>query len=200
MPDSLQAQTLKVKVTGHKLNGKHEYGEKEMVDYKDGILMSLSEETSVLEDENFVGDKYKNETNLYGNTFTIEADECILTKSIVSENDLKFNSQTISTEAEDRAVLYSKAGNIELQADVIRFTGILYAPQATMVLSAKEIQWNGALIAKNIIIESDKLELNGYADSDMQKLEWMQEAKTNRSYTILDEDNRKLVFHMENYD
>lgn len=198
--DSLQAQTLEIKVEGHILNGKHEYGEKELADYKDGILMTLDEDTSVLGEEEFIGDKYENETSLYGNLLTVEAGECILTKSIVAENDINFKSQTISTKEEDSAVLYSKAGNIELQGDNIQFTGILYAPEATVVLSAKRIQFHGALVAKNIVIESDELELNGYSDSDMGKLEWMREAKINSNYTILDEDNRKLIFHMENYD
>lgn len=200
LPDSLQAQTLEVKVDGHSLNGKHEYEEKEIADYKDGILMTLNEETAVLENEIFTGDVYKNETSLYGDALTAETEQCTLTKSIVTESDIKFSSQTISTEAEDSAVLYSKTGSIELQADVIHFTGILYAPEASITLSAKEIQWNGALIAKSISIESDKLEISGYSDSEMKKLKWMQEAKINSSYTVLDEDNRKLVFHMENYD
>lgn len=61
LPDSRQAQTLEVKVDGHSLNGKHEYEEKEIADYKDGILMTLNEETAVLENETFTGDVYKNE-------------------------------------------------------------------------------------------------------------------------------------------
>lgn len=200
LSESLQTQVLNIQVSGNNLSGKHEYADIELADYKDSILMTLDDETIILGEETFTGDVYKNETSLYGDTFIMKADESTLTKSIVAENDISFTSNSITTVEEESSILYSKKGNIKLQADSILFNGILYAPEAAITLTGKNIQINGALIAKSITIESDEFEMNGYSDNDMKKLEWVQEPEINSNYTTIDEEKRELIFHLENYE
>lgn len=200
LPASLQAQALDFQVNGHNMNGKHQYADIEISDYKDSILMSLDDETTMLVEEPFTDNKYINSTSLYGNKFIVTARECTLTKSIVTENDIKLEADSITTVEEENSILYSKQGNIELQSENIIFTGIIYAPEATITLIGKKIQINGALIAKNIVIVSEEFEMSGYSNDDMQKLEWIRDSGINSNYTTLDKDNRELIFHIENND
>lgn len=200
LPSCLQTRLLDIQVNGHNLNGKHEYEGNELADYRDGILMTLDDKTMVLGEEISSGDIYRNETSLYGNEFMLAVNECNLNKSIVTENDIKIESDCIMTDEGDSSILYSKRGSIELQADTINYTGIIYAPEATVTMVGKKIQINGAIIAKNITIIAEEFQMNGYSDDDMSKLEWVEDSGINSNYTTLDEDNRELIFHMENYE
>lgn len=198
LPRCIQAQMLEVEVQGHGLKGKHKFPNAEIADYKDGILSTLDGEAKILEEEAFAGDVYKNDSSFYSNQVIVSARECSLSGSIVAENDIQITADNITAIDEESCVIYSKSGNITMEADAIQVSGILYAPESSITLKGKDVHVNGAIVAKNITVVADVFELDGYPDSDLQKLEWIKIPDINSNFTTVDTENRKLIFHLEN--
>ena len=190
-PLSFQAQSIDVQVKEHSLNGKHEQEDLRIPDYKDGILSTLDGNVSFLSEENNLGDVFVNDTGLFGVQYTVSAGEIMLNHSIVLEENFNLNGNHVS--ASDRCIVFSKSGSIDIKADKIDFSGILYAPEGTITLTGKEVSVQGAVVAKNIIVVADKFEMDGYEDSDMEKLAWVQDTKLNNDSITIDEEKKVLI-------
>ncbi len=56
-------------------------------------------------------------------------------------------------------VMYSKYGNINIESENINLNGLIYAPFGTVEISAENVDVNGIIIAKNVIINSECVNL-----------------------------------------
>ena len=193
-PLSFRAQSIDVQVKAHNLNGKHKQEDLKIPDYKDAILSTLEGDVSFLTEENYLGDSFSNDTGLYGSQYTVSAGEILLGHSIVLEKDFNLNGNHVTVS--DSCIAYSKSGCIDIKADIIDFSGILYAPEGTITLTGKEVSIRGAVVAKNIIVVADKFEMDGYEDSEMEKLEWVRDTNLNYDSVTIDEEKRTLVLNL----
>lgn len=75
---------------------------------------------------------------------------------MMSYNDININNGSINF---GDAVLYSKYGDITIDSDAINLVGLIYAPNGSVKLTGNHVHVNGYIIAKNVIIESER-ELN----------------------------------------
>lgn len=198
LSSALQMQHLEIHVDHHPLYGEYDYEDVQLTEYKDAILATLDGGTTAVGEINSDEGLYKNETNIYGKSHNIQAAACALCKTIVAETGIKIEADNIAAGSDDSCILYSKAGDIGFTADDINFTGIIYAPEGSIILSGKNVHINGALIAKNIVITSDTFDMQKFPDAELQKLSWIQNSKLNSNYVSIEKNG--AVLHCENYD
>jgi len=78
---------------------------------------------------------------------------------MMAYNGITIDNNTINN---GDTVLYSKYGDISIDGDLINLVGLIYAPSGTVKLSAKNIQIDGIIIAKHVIMEaSETINING---------------------------------------
>lgn len=78
---------------------------------------------------------------------------------MMAYNSIEIDNNTINN---GDTILYSKYGDITIVGESINLVGLIYAPSGTVKLSAKNVQIDGIIIAKHVIIESSgKINING---------------------------------------
>ena len=86
----------------------------------------------------------------------IEKEMTVSSTYMMSYNDITIDNGNINS---GDAVLYSKYGDITIDSDAINLVGLIYAPNGSVKLTGNHVHVNGYIIAKNVIIESER-ELN----------------------------------------
>lgn len=142
--------------------------------------VSANANVSPLYMDSKIVETYFSDSDTY-DEFTVEQGDdvnYIIEKPIISYGDISihkeltldktcmmaYNSITIDNNTINNGdtVLYSKYGDITIDGDSINLVGLIYAPSGTVKLSAKNVQIDGIIIAKRVIIEAaEMINING---------------------------------------
>lgn len=185
-----------VDIQSGNLNVKQQFADLELPACKDGIMETLAENTEVLTEIKYEGNDFINTSNLYGESYDINAGLCGLQSTIAVEKDLCIHAQNLSTQ-ENGAIIYSKHGNINLTSGLLDYTGILYAPEGSVTVSAENVKFTGMIVAKEVLVYADEAELERSWGDLLQMLGEIRTSSILFSDIENDKDNRRIVFHLE---
>lgn len=104
---------------------------------------------------NFVD--YSINDQLWINSFKIKADRVFANCTIITNSDFSIEANQFISE--NASYIYSQR-DLEITSSEIDFTGVLYAPNGTIELTSHELNFSGIIIAKDIIINSDIINLS----------------------------------------
>lgn len=103
-----------------------------------------------------------NENRRYADNLKIDSPSIELNSRSIAKNDVLINTSNIETLKEQTAVIISEAGNIEINMSRMNYRGVLYAPNGTITLHGYELNFDGKIIAKNVIIDVDSIVIESY--------------------------------------
>ena len=83
-----------------------------------------------------------------------------LRASLVSQQDISFNANTVTCTGENPVILCSRNGNITVQATKFNGSGLIYAPNGTVTVNVSEFNYSGTIIAKKIVFQSGYVNMN----------------------------------------
>lgn len=168
------------------INGKEEKVS-ELADLT-SIIRLLNEETEVYDSLNFQNSKYSNENSIYSHTgISFNGNLIELSNVIIAEKNIDINSASVSA---DSTIIYSKGGNININASDAEYKGIIYAPDGTVRINASRVKFTGVIIAEKIEISVNIFE--GYGDNYIENQKNILSEMTTDvifSYNIFDTDN-----------
>lgn len=129
---------------------------KEAKDYKEfSDSVTIENETVLL-----------NENSRYADNLKIDSPSIELNSRSIAKNDVLINTSNIETQEEQTAVIISETGNIEINMSRMNYRGVLYAPNGTITLRGSELNFDGKIIAKSIIIDVDSIVIESYEPLD----------------------------------
>lgn len=74
--------------------------------------------------------------------------------SLISEERISFNANTITCGDTEEVVLASETGDIHMQATKISGNGLIYAPNGTVTINVSQFDYTGTIVAKEIKIQA----------------------------------------------
>ncbi|WP_196243273.1 RHS repeat domain-containing protein [Ruminococcus flavefaciens] len=112
---------------------------------------------------------------------------------IVAEKNIQFNSGTIRSQ--QNTVIYSKNGNVLINAADVIFNGIIYAPNGTVYINSHNTTVNGKIIAKKIVVSSDKAVVNSTREVEdlFEQLEFLRNDEMLNAVAYYNSENNKIT-------
>lgn len=138
-------------------------GKRELNDFSDDVIKSLGDEYITHEYwQTYSNPEIKNENNIYAASgLQFCGTDVTLSGTIISENSLMISaSHTLNTAANSEMNLYVADGNIGIYVGDAVINGIIYAPNGTVQLCGSDIEINGMIIAKEILISAENFVIN----------------------------------------
>ncbi len=196
-------------------------GKRELNDFSDAVINSLDDEYITHEYwQTYSNPEIENEGNIYARSgLQFCGNDVTLSGTIISENNLMISaSHALNTAENSEMNLYVADGNIGIYVGDAIINGIIYAPNGTVQLCGSDIEINGMIIAREILISAENFVITenpslslaqyvknynnqilaAYADYDIENelvnvnLFSTVEGGTYSIYTSLDGDNYEL--------
>lgn len=158
--ENVVIQARKISKTGSyvRINGKEEKVS-ELTNLT-SIIRLLNDETEVYDSLSFGDNQYRNEKSIYSHEdISINANLTEISNIIVAEKNIDINSTDILS---DNSIIYSKNGNININASNVEYKGIIYAPNGTVSINGSKVKLIGAIIADKANISAGIFE--GYGN------------------------------------
>lgn len=138
-------------------------GKRELNDFSDAIMNSLSDEYITHEYwQTYSNPEIENEGNIYAKSgLQFCGNDVTLSGTIISENNLMISaSHALNTAENSEMNLYVADGNIGIYVGDAIINGIIYAPNGTVQLCGSDIEINGMIIAREILISAENFVIN----------------------------------------
>lgn len=166
----------------------------EIATLHDGIMSMLDEDTIINTNDYLGNSVISNDKDTYStNMYNANAGTVNLSEVIVAESTIGFGASEVNG---DKAVLYSKNGDINFYCGNVNFTGVIYAPNGTVRFEGSNINIDGVVIAKNIIVRAGNF--NVYHNNSVAELvDTLDYMETNEIYglgvSVSDETGNNLL-------
>ena len=164
-------------------------------DISSGIMSFLDDKTEIVSHSDICGNVFEITEGAYSSSdYCIGASRLIANKEIVSEKNIRLNAETVSSG--ERTVLYSKSGDIYVNALRFAFNGIIYAPNGTVYINSHDTEIVGAVIAKKIVIEGSHASLSSTAEtmSMLNDLEFIRNDRISEPVSFYNGENGNITF------
>lgn len=187
----LQANEINVNAKKAYINGAS-VETKNLSDLSHGIMASIPEDTEVAVQKNLGGQTVEINGVYSSTNYCVGASAIFASSMIVAENNILLNSGTINSDK--NTVIYSKTGNITMNADDVNFNGIIYAPNGTVYINSHNIAVNGKIIAKKIVVSADKAVVNYTREAEelFEKLEFVRNDEMLNVVAYYNHENDKI--------
>ncbi|MDE7195281.1 MAG: hypothetical protein K2O14_15130, partial [Oscillospiraceae bacterium] len=133
-------------------------GKRELNDFSDAVINSLDDEYITHEYwQTYSNPEIENEGNIYARSgLQFCGNDVTLSGTIISENNLMISaSHALNTAENSEMNLYVADGNIGIYVGDAIINGIIYAPNGTVQLCGSDIEINGMIIAREILISAE---------------------------------------------
>lgn len=144
----------------------------------------------------------------------ISASDIFMNTFLISDSSININtSNLLASEKDNFSILYSRNGDINIDASNINFNGIIYAPNGTVNIKSANTNINGLIIANKIILNSNnfnisnniiadriinninQIELNYKIENNAIIFNWNNISTTNMLYTSIDSEEFKCIYN-----
>ena len=114
----------------------------------------LDEKAQVISNGYFGGNNISTESNIYSkDVYSADASKVNVNHTIITEKNIYLTGEMVYGE---NAILYSKYGDITFNCNNLTdFKGIIYAPNGNVYLNGNNVKIEGAIIAKEIYVQSN---------------------------------------------
>lgn len=147
--------------------GKMELAEREegieppaLPDYTGEILRDIENENDVVDEFAAYNSTEITVPTICQSTTGAWCNDVRINASLISEKGISLNANTISCGTDDKVVLCSQDGDIQMQATKFHGSGLIYAPNGTVTINVSEFHYTGTIIAKKIKIQASYINLN----------------------------------------
>ena len=129
-------------------------------DYTDTIVNDIAMEQAPVDEIMVYNSTEINSPVFCQRTTGAWCNDLSLHASLISNQDISFNANTITCTGENPVILCSKEGNIRVQATKFGGSGLIYAPNGTVTICVSEFNYTGSIIAKKIVFQSGNVNVN----------------------------------------
>lgn len=128
-------------------------------DYTDAILKDIEENDTVDEISAYNSREITIPT-ICRSTTGAWCNDVKIGASLFSEKTVSLNANTISCGADTSVVMCSRNGDISIQSTKFNGSGLIYAPNGTVIINVSEFNYRGTIIAKKIKIQAGYMNIN----------------------------------------
>ncbi|MBQ6815275.1 MAG: RHS repeat-associated core domain-containing protein [Lachnospiraceae bacterium] len=166
--------------------------EEQLMDLHSGIIRLLGNHADVYEKYEYGNNIYDNDNSIFSQSYIkINVNKMLPSKIIVAENDIIINASEILSN--EKTIIYSKSGNISINAGSVDFNGIIYAPNGKVSVSSSNVLIDGVIIAEETKLSVGVLQINGVDEISVmtQNIRYLSNDITFEISCYYDKDNNK---------
>ncbi len=107
--------------------------------------------------------------NLYvDGMLTMNATKFTADKAVVAKRDINYNTGSICTGEDTTIFISSEEGGININGGNIKLNAVLYAPEGTVTFNVNELDLNGRIIARKLVVNGTTIRIKaGAHDYDL---------------------------------
>lgn len=150
----IQTEKLSLQSSNPNISGEIQEETTDLLDLNDGLILMLDEKAQVISNGYFGGNNISTESNIYSkDVYSADASKVNVNHTIITEKNIYLTGEMVYGE---NAILYSKYGDITFNCNNLTdFKGIIYAPNGNVYLNGNNVKIEGAIIAKEIYVQSN---------------------------------------------
>ena len=123
-------------------------------DYMEHILVNMRADSECVDDIDVDNNTDINAPTLCKSTTGAWCDYVNINASLVSQGSISLNAQGVTSGKDKPIVLASQNGDIRIQTIDFEGSGLIYAPNGTVVINVNNFNYTGTIIAKKIEIQA----------------------------------------------
>lgn len=129
-------------------------------DYTERILSDMKELDGYEDTESIYENPYITQPVRCSSLADIYWPEVKVDQYLVCKDSVCFNTDTLTAGGESDSVICSETGNIQINATKVNVRGLIYVPNGTVTIKANELDIQGTIIAKEIIIQGTDVSIS----------------------------------------